>query len=101
MFQNYVKLADLSQKNIFGNNPPQIVPSWIKILVKPGFGSDSGPNLQPCSPEVWAIWFRPVGVFFRPSTIVNIETRAPKALSLFQHFTNADPFSEDCAGIGA
>ncbi len=33
---------------IFGNKPPQMVPSWIYILVTPGFGGfDSGPKLQP------------------------------------------------------
>ena len=33
---------------IFGNNPPQIIPSWIYTYWFPGFGFDSGPNLQPC-----------------------------------------------------
>ena len=34
--------------NIFGNYPPQMVPKWIYILVKPGvWRLYSGPNLQP------------------------------------------------------
>ena len=38
------------QVYILGNYPPQMVPSAGSklILVKPGFGFESGPNLQPC-----------------------------------------------------
>ncbi len=36
----FFKVADLSPKNIFGNKPPQMVPTEPNI--------DSGPNLQPC-----------------------------------------------------
>ena len=43
------KVADLSPKNMFGNNPPQMVPiAGSKYWWFPGFGGfDPGPNLQP------------------------------------------------------
>ena len=40
------RFADLPPHHIFGNYPPQMVPTHLK-LVTPGLGFDSWPNLQP------------------------------------------------------
>ena len=49
-YEKWFKVADLSPK-LFGNYPPQMVTKPDQAGSKywfPGFGFDSGPNLQPC-----------------------------------------------------
>ena len=48
------KVADLSPKNIFGNYPPQMVPTNLNIGETRVWRLDSGPNLQPCHSFVFS-----------------------------------------------